>query len=68
MRSLIVSILITLATFAYCASRIWNHVPDPIIDFGREIYVAWRVSEGEALYTHLIRIPTFSRARSALVR
>jgi len=56
MRRLIASILITLVAFGYCAAKIWNHVPDPTIDFGREIYVAWRVSEGESLYTHLTYI------------
>ncbi len=28
----------------------WRKWPDVLIDFGRELYVAWRLSEGDALY------------------
>ena len=28
----------------------WGKWPDVIIDFGRELYVPWRLSEGEVLY------------------
>jgi hypothetical protein len=28
----------------------WGTWPDPVIDFGREIYVPWRLSEGQVLY------------------
>ncbi|MEQ1857323.1 MAG: glycosyltransferase family 39 protein [Longimicrobiales bacterium] len=31
----------------------WRAWPDPLIDFGRELYVAWRLSEGDALYTDI---------------
>lgn len=56
MRTTIASILVTLVAFTYCASRIWHQTPDPTIDFGREVYVAWRIAEGEPLYTHLTYI------------
>jgi hypothetical protein len=29
----------------------WRAWPDPLVDFGRELYVAWRLSEGDSLYT-----------------
>src|SRR5690606_29252028 len=28
----------------------WQTWTDPIVDFGRELYVPWRLSEGEKLY------------------
>lgn len=28
----------------------WRRWPDPLIDFGREIYVPWRLTQGEVLY------------------
>ena len=31
----------------------WGAWPDLIIDFGRELYVAWRIAEGETLYRDL---------------
>lgn len=31
----------------------WDKCPDPLIDFGREIYFPWRISQGEHLYRDL---------------
>ena len=31
----------------------WLTWPDVLVDFGREIYIAWRLAEGETLYTDL---------------
>jgi len=31
----------------------WGHQPDVLIDFGRELYLAWRLAEGEVLYRDL---------------
>ena len=31
----------------------WRRLPDPVIDFGRELYVPWRLSVGDALYTDI---------------
>jgi hypothetical protein len=28
----------------------WRRWPDPLIDFGRELYLAWRISQGAVLY------------------
>jgi hypothetical protein len=31
----------------------WGHWPDVLVDFGRELYLAWRVAEGDVLYRDL---------------
>ena len=31
----------------------WRTWPDPVIDFGRELYVPWQLSEGQSLYTDI---------------
>ncbi|MEJ2540956.1 MAG: hypothetical protein P8188_13460, partial [Gemmatimonadota bacterium] len=31
----------------------WNRWVDPQVDFGRELYLAWRISEGDVLYRDL---------------
>ncbi|HJO26463.1 MAG TPA: hypothetical protein QF730_04365 [Planctomycetota bacterium] len=42
------ALLLLLAVILFCWSRgTW---PDPLVDFGRELYVPWRLSLGEALY------------------
>jgi hypothetical protein len=43
--------LVAVATaFAALAVWTWGGWPDVLVDFGRELYVAWRVSEGDVLY------------------
>lgn len=37
----------TFVTFAWASWRTW---PDILVDFGQELYVPWRLSEGEVLY------------------
>jgi hypothetical protein len=32
----------------------WGTWPDPVVDFGREIYVPWRLSEGDVLYRDIV--------------
>ena len=27
-----------------------NYQPDPVVDFGRELYVPWRITQGDVLY------------------
>jgi hypothetical protein len=29
---------------------IWNRGPDPVLDFGREVYIPWRINSGDVLY------------------
>ncbi|MCC7147566.1 MAG: glycosyltransferase family 39 protein [Phycisphaeraceae bacterium] len=31
----------------------WRTWPDPLVDFGRELYVAWQISAGRTLYTDI---------------
>ena len=31
----------------------WRRLPDPVVDFGRELYVPWRLSVGDVLYTDI---------------
>ena len=37
-------------TFAVMLAFSWQKWADPIYDFGREMYVAWRLQEGDVLY------------------
>ncbi len=39
--------------FAAAMAWTWGTWPDSIVDFGRELYVPWRMSEGEALHRDL---------------
>ena len=39
--------------FILLAWRSWGTWPDPLIDFGRELYVPWRMVEGDVLYRDL---------------
>lgn len=48
--------LVVLATFAVLLWWTWGTWPDVLIDFGRELYVAWRVSEGDVLYRDVMYI------------
>jgi hypothetical protein len=41
---------VVAAAFVALAVWTWGGWPDVLMDFGRELYVAWRVSEGEVLY------------------
>jgi hypothetical protein len=38
------------ATFAALAILGWGAWPDVLVDFGRELYVAWRIAQGDVLY------------------
>ena len=31
----------------------WGTWPDVLVDFGRELYVPWRITQGDTLYRHL---------------
>jgi hypothetical protein len=41
-------LLAALAVFFIATS--WRKWPDPLIDFGRELYTPWRIAEGAVLY------------------
>lgn len=36
--------------FIFMLAWTWAKWPDPLVDFGRELYLAWQVSEGKVLY------------------
>jgi hypothetical protein len=38
------------ASFGALAIATWGAWPDVLVDFGRELYAAWRISEGDVLY------------------
>jgi hypothetical protein len=46
-------LLIVVAAMTTLAALSWRTWADPITDFGREIYAAWRVSEGAVLHRDL---------------
>src|SRR5450755_3863178 len=43
-----IAVLILLLAFFLSSS--WRKWPDPLIDFGRELYLPWRISHGALLY------------------
>lgn len=45
--------LIVIAANAAMIAWTWRSCPDPVIDFAREIYIPWRMSEGQVLYRDL---------------
>lgn len=46
----LVSLSLLAAWFLHASWRRW---PDPMVDFGRELYLPWRLSEGAVLYRDL---------------
>jgi len=40
-------------TFAALLAWSWRKWPDPLVDFGRELYFAWQINEGRLLYRDL---------------
>ena len=41
---------------AAMAAWSWRTWPDVFIDFGREAYVAWRLSEGDVLHRDIVYV------------
>jgi hypothetical protein len=47
--------LLTLLGLAvWCVKVSWRKWPDPLVDFGLQLYTAWRLSQGGALYHDFI--------------
>lgn len=42
-------VVVLASVFVALAVRTWGTWPDVLIDFGRELYVPWRLSLGERL-------------------
>lgn len=45
---------VVLAAGALMVAWTWRSWPDPLVDFGAEIYLAWRLSLGEHLYADYV--------------
>ena len=52
-RSAAAGLLLVLAVGAALLALGWGNSAHPLIDFGRELYVPWRLAEGEQLYADL---------------
>lgn len=61
---------ILLALFAAVVARGWRKWPDLLIDFGRELYVPWRISAGDVLYADVEHLfgPLSAYANGTLFR
>ena len=53
MRKTLTVIALHGVVFAALLMWSWRKWPDPLIDFGRELYLAWQISEGRVLYRDL---------------
>src|SRR3989304_1843952 len=42
--------VLVAAAFVAMAAVTWMKLCDPIVDFGRELYIPWRITEGDGLY------------------
>jgi len=52
-KSILADAFILSAIGAFFLSRTWQKWANPIVDFGREVYIPWRINEGEVLYKDL---------------
>ena len=46
--------LLIVATAAGMIWKTWLTWPDPILDFGRELYIPWQLTEGQLLYRDMV--------------
>ncbi|MCC7408734.1 MAG: hypothetical protein IT442_11730, partial [Phycisphaeraceae bacterium] len=46
----VAAIVVLGAAFVMMATWTWRTWPDVLVDFGREVYTAWRISQGQTLY------------------
>ncbi|MBI5595587.1 MAG: hypothetical protein HY928_05795 [Elusimicrobia bacterium] len=44
------------ALFAFLLAARWGRWADPLVDFGRELYQAWRLGAGDSLYADLAHL------------
>ena len=47
---------VVAAAFAIAAALTWGKWPDPIVDYGTQLYMPWRISHGAVLYRDLFYI------------
>lgn len=43
-------LLLLYALIAGLLALTWRRLPDAVVDFGRELYVPWRITQGDTLY------------------
>ena len=48
-------VLVLAIVFAMLTVWSWLKWPDPLIDFGRELYTPWQLSSGKVLYRDVKR-------------
>ena len=46
--------LLIAAVFAGLAVATWNTWPDIVVDYGHQLYIPWRLTEGEVLYRDIV--------------
>lgn len=44
------------STFLLLAALTWRKWPDLLIDFGAQLYIPWRISEGERMYRDIVYV------------
>lgn len=58
---------ILTAAFVFFAWRSWRTWPDLLVDFGHELYIPWRICEGDVLYRDILfTMGPFSQYANAL--
>jgi hypothetical protein len=50
-------LLIVAALFVLMAALSWRKWADPVVDFGMQLYVPWRLSVGDVLYRDVMYLP-----------
>jgi hypothetical protein len=50
-------LLIVAALFIFMAALSWRKWADPVVDFGMQLYVPWRLSVGDVLYRDVMYLP-----------
>src|SRR5690348_12798358 len=54
LRGEVAAFAILTAAFAFFAWRSWRTWPDILVDFGHELYIPWRLCEGDVLYKDIL--------------
>lgn len=49
-RATVLFAVVPAAAYVFLLRVSWRRTAHPLVDFGREVYTAWRLSEGEMLY------------------
>jgi hypothetical protein len=55
-RGTLVTLAVYAAVFGMMTWWSWRRWPDPLVDFGRELYVPWQITRGRMLYRDLLSL------------